>query len=68
MNLEEKIKDFNQIFLMLMIKIPEDSRHVANVLIEFYITSLPSSIEIFVKRAGKNTLADTFEETLVVEN
>jgi hypothetical protein len=28
----------------------------------------PSSIAIFVKRDGKNTLANTFEETLTIEN
>jgi hypothetical protein len=53
MNPKENIKDFNQIFLTLMNKIPEDSRPATNVLIEFYTTSLPSSIAIFVKREGK---------------
>jgi hypothetical protein len=67
MNPKEKIKDFNQIFLTLMNKILEDSRPADNVIIEFYTTTLPSSIAIFVKRAGKNTLAETFEETLDVE-
>jgi hypothetical protein len=38
-----------------------------NVLLEFYTTSLPSSITIFVKREAKNTLDETIEETLDVE-
>ena len=64
---KEKIKDFNQIFLTLMNKIPNDSIPIASVLIEFYITALPSSIVIFVKRASKITLNQIFGETLDVE-
>jgi hypothetical protein len=44
---KEKIKDFNQIFLTLMNKIPEDSRPPENVIIEFYTSTLPSSIAYF---------------------
>jgi hypothetical protein len=62
MNQKEKIKDFNQCFLTLMNMIPEDSMPSTNVLIEFYTTYVPLNIIIFVKRDGKNTLPETFEE------
>jgi hypothetical protein len=50
-----------------MNKILEDSRPANNVIIEFYTATLPSSIAIFFKRDGKNTLAKNFKETLNVE-
>jgi hypothetical protein len=50
---KEKIKYFNQIFLTLMNKIMEDSRPIDNVIIEFYTTTFPYSISIFVKRLVK---------------
>jgi len=64
---KEKIKYFNQIFLTLMNKMPEYFIPTDIVIIWFYTISLPSSIFIFVKRDGKNTLVETFEETLNVE-
>jgi len=64
---KEKSEYFNQILLTLMNKIPEDSRPVDNVIIEFYTTNFPSSIVIFVKRVSKTTLAKKIEEKLDVE-
>jgi len=58
MNLGEKIKDFNSIFNKLLNKIPTTSRPGVDVQIEWYISSLPSNIVIFVDRANKNTLVE----------
>jgi hypothetical protein len=67
MNAKEKIKEFNQRCMTLLNNIPEDSRPSTNVLLEFYPTSFPSSIAIFVKREAKNLLHETMQETLDVE-
>jgi hypothetical protein len=67
MDPKEKIKYFNQRFLTLVNKIPEDSRLPGNVIIEIYTSTLPSSIVIFVKREKNTTLVDVFQETLEVE-
>jgi len=61
MKAKEKIKYFNQIFLTLLNKIPEDSRPPTNVLLEFYTTTLPSSIAIFVKRTTKTSLDEIMQ-------
>lgn len=65
MNTKENIKDFNKIFLMLMKKIPEHWIQTTNVLIEFYTTTLTSSISIFVKRRKFFFSWCEFEETIV---
>jgi hypothetical protein len=67
MNPKGKIKYFNQRFMTFLNRIPEDSRPPINILLEFYTTTLPSSIVIFVKRATKTTLDETMQETLEVE-
>jgi hypothetical protein len=67
MDAKEKVKDFNQRFLTLMNKIPQASKPVEDVSIEFYTSSLPFSMEMFVKRDEKNTLEATFKEAIKVE-
>ena len=55
-NSGKKIKDFNSRFNKLLNKIPTTSKPgVLDVQIEWYISSLPSNIEIFVDRANKAT-------------
>ena len=46
----EKIKDFNSRFNKLLNKIPNTSVPSAKIQIEWYISSLPSNIAIFVDR------------------
>jgi hypothetical protein len=53
---KEKIKYFNQRFLTLMKRIPQASKPTKDVSIEFYTSSLPMLMEMFVKNAEKTTL------------
>lgn len=38
-----------------------------DALISFYVTALPITIAMFVKREGKNTLTETFDEAIKIE-
>jgi hypothetical protein len=53
---KDKVKDFNQIFLTLINKIPLASKPADDVSIEFYTSSLLVSMTMFVKRDKKGTL------------
>lgn len=64
---KENVKYFNQIFLTLMNKIPNDSRPIDSSLIEFYTNSLPPSIVTFVNKDGKTTINQTFDVTLDID-
>jgi hypothetical protein len=64
---KEKIKYFNQCFLTLMKRIPQASKPVEDVTIEFYTSSLPMSMVMFVKNVEKTTLEATFKEALKIE-
>ena len=66
-NPDEKIKDFNSRFNKLLNKIPVASKPVVDVQIEWYISSLPSNIAIFVDRANKATLVENMKEALSIE-
>jgi hypothetical protein len=55
---KEKIKYFNQRFLKLLNKMPETSKLGLDIQIDFYSSTLPISISMFVKRARKNTLTE----------
>ena len=57
---KEKIKDFNHHFLTLKNKIPVESRPPKGVVVEFYTSSLPQMIAMFVKKTRKVTLQDNF--------
>ena len=61
-----KIKYFNQIFINLLNHIPE--KPIESIQVEFYTTSLPPSIAMFVKDQQKRTLAKNFIESMQVEN
>ena len=63
----EKIKYFNSRFNKLLNKIPATSVPGAEVQIEWYISSLPSNIAIFVVREKLPTLAENMKESLSVE-
>ena len=65
MNNKEKVKDFNQIFTILLNKIPD--KRVEVVQIEFYTTALLPPISMFVKREKKQTLDENLEEVIKVE-
>ena len=55
----EKIKYFNLRFNKLLNKIPSTSVPGAKIQIEWYISSLPSNLAIFVDREKMPTLAKT---------
>ena len=59
---KDKVKDFNQIFFNLLNRIPE--KPVESIQVEFYITTLPPSIAMFVKARQKRTLAENFIEAM----
>ena len=48
-------------------RIPATSRLAEDVIIEFYTSSLPVSMAMFVRRAAKSTLTETFDEAIKVE-
>jgi hypothetical protein len=50
-----------------MKRIPQASKPVEDVCIEFYSSTLSMSMEMFVKNAEKTTLEATFKEALKVE-
>lgn len=56
MDNKEKVKDFNKIFLSLRNKIHVDSRTNEELVIEFYTSSLPQMMAMFVKHKEKATL------------
>ena len=62
---KDKIKDFNQRFLNLLNLIPE--KQVESIQVEFYTTSLPPSIAMFVKARQIRTLAKKFIEAMQLE-
>ena len=64
---KERIKDFNQRFLTLKNKILVASQPPEDTIIENYTSTLPKYSRMFVKRAGKTTLVETFEEAIKVE-
>ena len=63
----EPIKDFNLRFNKILNKIPTASQPGKEVRSEWYITSLPSNIAIFVDRANKTTLVENMKEAIAVE-
>jgi hypothetical protein len=50
-----------------MKRIPQASKPAEDVSIEFYTSSLPISMEMFVKNVEKTTLEATFKEAIKVE-
>jgi hypothetical protein len=68
MNPKEKVKYFNQIFLTLKNKIPTDSMPAESLIVAYYTKALHNNIAIWVKRSKKNTLLQSFEEAIQIEN
>ena len=66
METKEKVKDFNQRFLTMRNRIPATSRPAEDVTIEFYTLALLVSMAMFVRRAAKPTLTETFDEAIKV--
>jgi hypothetical protein len=64
-NKKEKVKEFNQIFITLLHKIPD--KPVKVVQIEFYVVTLLPSIALLVKRKEIRTLTENFVESIKVE-
>lgn len=67
MDVKEKFKDFNQCFLSLINRIPKTSRPTNDVTIEFYMSTLPPNMAMFVKRMEKTTLYENFQARVKVE-
>jgi hypothetical protein len=67
MNPKERVKDFNQRFLMLKNRIPADSMPAESLVVAYYIKALHQSIAIWVKRSKKATLLEAFEEDTRIE-
>jgi hypothetical protein len=67
MNPKEKVKDFNQIFLMLKNKIPVDFMPTESMIVAYYTKALHNNIDIWVKRSKKNTLLESFEEEVLTK-
>ena len=65
MNENEKVKDFNERFISLLNRIP--IKPPKEVQIEYYVSSLPPNIAMFVKSQRKLTLVDNFLESIQVE-
>jgi hypothetical protein len=66
-NPKEKVKYFNQRFLILKNWIPMDSMPTENLIIAYYTKALHQSIAIWVKRSKKATLLEAFEEANQIE-
>ena len=62
---KDRIKEFNQIFINHLNRIPE--KPAESIQVEFYTNALPPSIAMFVKARRKRTLAENFIEALKVE-
>jgi hypothetical protein len=67
MILKERVKDFNQIFTTILNKFHLEAKSTQELQIDAYANALPTSISMFVKRAAKLTLAETFEEAKMIE-
>jgi hypothetical protein len=67
MEIKEKVKYFNESSLTLMNKISLTSKPTNDVSTEFYSSTLPISMPLFMKRDKNGTLEDTFKEAIKVE-
>jgi predicted Mrr-cat superfamily restriction endonuclease len=67
MDSKELVNDYNQHFLTLLKQIQRAYKIVEYVSIEFYTSSFPMSIAMFIKNVEKSTLEESFQESLKVE-
>ena len=65
MDEKEKVKDFNQIFITLLNRIPIKPSNIVHI--EYYTSDLPPNIAMFVKNQEKQTLVDNFVEDIKVK-
>jgi hypothetical protein len=63
---KEKVKDFNKRFTTILTKFQPDAKPAQELQIEVCANALPTSISMFVKRAAKLTLAQNFEEAIII--
>lgn len=61
------VEDFNQWFVTLLNRILIASWPPGEVLIDFYTSTLLMAIAMFIKRMGRTTFLETFNESLKVE-
>ena len=64
---KEKVQDFNQRFTTLLNSFNAATKPTEESLVEYYTTTLYLPIAMFVKRAGKVTLVENYEEAKKVE-
>jgi hypothetical protein len=64
-NENETIKEFNQIFITLLNKIPDKPPKAIQV--EYYTATLPLIVAMFVKRKEIRTLEENFKEAIKIE-
>jgi hypothetical protein len=57
----DKVKEFNQRFIMILKKFQQDTKLSQEMQIEVYANALLASISMFFKRATKCTLAKKIE-------
>ena len=67
MEKKEKVQDFNHRFTTLLNNFSAATKPTKESLIEYYTTSLDPLIAMFVKRDGKVTLVEKYEEAKKVE-
>ena len=65
LNKKEKVKDFNPIFITLLNRIHDNLVQVVQV--NFYTTTLPPPVAMFIKRKEIQTLVENFVEAIKVE-
>lgn len=64
---KEKVKDFNQSFNCIMNKFTINTKPHNSITIDYYTSSLPTSIVQFMKQAMKPTLSKNCKEEIDVE-
>lgn len=62
---KDKVKEFNQIFINLLNRIPD--KPTKSIQVEFYTTAFPPPIAMFVKAREKSILEEFFLESIKVE-
>jgi len=64
---KEKVKDFNQRYNCILKKIAIDTKPHGSITINYYTSTLSTSITQFVKRDVKPTLLENYEEDIIIE-
>ena len=68
MNPKEKVKYFNQRFITLKKKIHTNSMLAKKMIVSYYAKALHHTATMLVKRSKNNTLLESFEEAVLIEN